>query len=84
MKVTTNQIERIWVELRKILRGVKRQDIPRRLSEVPYRLMTMVPGMHSENLFALLQDLAGTVTLRQPQMAIESPFVPVRDGYVIE
>ena len=44
LKVTTNHIERVWVDLRKILRGVPKEEIRRRLNEVPSRLMTFVPG----------------------------------------
>ena len=44
LKVTTNHIERIWVDMRLILRGVPMDEIRRRLNEVPYRLMTFVPG----------------------------------------
>ena len=75
LKVTTNHIERIWVDMRIILRGVPREEIARRLNEVPYRLMTFVPGRNDENLEAFLRDLAGTTVL-----AINKPrsaFTPV-------
>ena len=76
IKVTTNHIERIWVDLRQILRGVSKADLPYRLPEVPYRLMTMVPGMHVENLLAFLRDLASTVSIQHRQV-VESPFTAV-------
>ena len=75
VKVTTNHIERLWVDLRRILRGVSNEEIQKRLSEVPYRLMTMVPGRHTDNLLALLRDLNTTVQLGQPKTP--SAFVPV-------
>lgn len=75
VKVTTNHIERLWVDLRQILRGVAKEDIPRRISEVPYRLMTMVPGRHFDNLIALLRDLNSTVALGRPRTP--SAFTPV-------
>ena len=75
LKVTTNHIERIWVEMRLILRGVPREEFPRRLNEVPYRLMTFVPGRNQENLEAFLKDLAATTVLAVNRTP--SAFTPV-------
>ena len=44
IKVTTNHIERVWVEMRKDLRGLKKEDVERRLREVPYRLFRLWSG----------------------------------------
>ena len=75
LKVTTNHIERIWVDMRLILRGVPRDEIRRRLNEVPYRLMSFVPGENQVNLETFLKDLAGTTVLavKRPKSA----FTPV-------
>ena len=76
LEVTTNHIERIWVDMRQILRGAPRDEISRRLNEVPSRLMTFVPGQNKDNLVSFLRDLATTTVL-----AINKPrsaFTPVQ------
>ena len=76
LKVTTNHIERIWVDMRLVLRGVPRDEIPSRLNEVPYRLMTFVPGQTRENLVLFIKDLASTTVLAVKKR--ESAFRPVQ------
>ena len=56
LKVTTNHIKRVWVDLRKNQSGVPKEEIRRRVNEVPYRLMTFVPGIHKENLLSFFFD----------------------------
>ena len=61
LKVTTNHIERIWVELRKDLRGVRKEDVERRLREVPYRLLRLAGANHDENLWNVITDIKAYV-----------------------
>ena len=63
LKVTTNHMERLWVELRRILKGVTVEEFPEKLALVPYRLMRITPGHHQENMFNLLGDLVTACTL---------------------
>ena len=73
LKVTTNHIERIWVEMRKDLRGVKREDVEARLREVPYRLFRLWSARFADNEQALIDDICSYV--RDDHLAkIESPF----------
>ena len=62
LKVTTNHIERIWVEMRKDLRGVKKEDVERRLREVPYRLYRLWSVKLEDNEEAFLADIRSYVT----------------------
>ena len=62
LKVTTNHIERIWVEMRKDLRGVKKEDIERRLQEVPYRLFRLWSAKLEDRDEALMADIRAYVT----------------------
>ena len=62
LKVTTNHIERIWVEMRKDLRGVKKEDIERRLREVPYRLFRLWSAKLEDRDEALMADIRAYVT----------------------
>ena len=57
VKVTTNHIERMWVELRRELRGVEKAVVPERLGEVPYRLMRLSTGNDDANLENALNDI---------------------------
>ena len=61
LKVTTNHIERVWVEMRKDLRGVKKEDVERRLREVPYRLFRLWSIELEENEDALIADILSYV-----------------------
>ena len=61
LKVTTNHIERIWVELRKDLRGVRKEDVERRLREVPYRLLRLAGANHDENMRSVIADIKAYV-----------------------
>ena len=61
VKVTTNHIERVWVEMRKELRGVKKEDIERRLREDPYRLFRLWHGKVEEIEDALIADIKAYV-----------------------
>ena len=63
LKVTTNHIERLWVELRRILKGVTVDEFPDKLALVPYRLMVITPGQHTENMIKFLGDLVTAATL---------------------
>ena len=62
VKVTTNHIERVWVEMRKDLRGVKKEDVEERLREVPYRLFRLWSARFPENEAALIADIKVYVT----------------------
>ena len=76
LKVTTNHIERLWVELRRILRGLSCEDLSRKLAQVPYRLMRMTPGKHADNIAQFFNDMVKTnsfITQRGSLCA----FVPV-------
>ena len=57
IKVTTNHIERMWVELRRDMRGVKKEEVAERLMEVPYRLFRMASTVFEENFDALILDM---------------------------
>ena len=58
VKVTTNHIERMWVELRRELRGVLKSDVPKRVDEVPYWLFRLATGSHDTNLVNAAADMA--------------------------
>ena len=62
LKVTTNHIERVWVEMRKDLRGVKKEDVERRLREVPYRLYRLWSAKLEDNEEAMIADMRSYVT----------------------
>ena len=62
IKVTTNHIERIWVEMRKDLRWVKKEEVEQRLPEVPYRLFRLWSPRLVENERALIADICGYMT----------------------
>ena len=62
LKVTTNHIEWVWVEMRKDLRGVKKEDIEDRPREVPYRLLRLWATKFEENQEALIADIRAFVT----------------------
>ena len=64
LKITTNHIERLWVELRRILRGVTCERLPEKLALVPYRLMRITPGQHVENMMNFFRDLVTAGILR--------------------
>ena len=57
LKVTTNHIERAWVELRKYLRGVRREEVAQRIDEVPYRRWRLSTGNLDKNIDNLVEDL---------------------------
>ena len=63
LKVTTNHIERLWVELRRILKGVTVEEFPQKLALVPYRLMWVTPGHHQENMVIFFRDLVTACAL---------------------
>ena len=56
IKVTTNPIERMWVEMRKDLRGVKKEEVEQRLPEVPYRLFRLWSARFGDNELALMAE----------------------------
>ena len=58
VKVTTNHIERMWVEMRRDLRGVLKSEVAQRIDEVPYRLFRLATGSNEENLFNAAADMA--------------------------
>ena len=47
----------MWVEMRRDLRGVKKEEVAERLMEVPYRLLRMASTMFEENFNALAVDM---------------------------
>ena len=57
VKCTTNHVERLWVEMRKYLRGVERSEIQRRIDEVPYRLWRLSTGSFEGDQKNLIDDL---------------------------
>ena len=65
MKVTTNHIERVWVEVRKTLRGVPMKDIDGRLQEVPYRTLKLGDKAHLDKLNVLVADMIRLTEKRQ-------------------
>ena len=58
VKITTNHIERMWVELRRDLRGVLKSEVAQRIDEVPYRIFRLATGSHEENLVNAAADMA--------------------------
>ena len=61
LKVTTNHIERIWVEMRKDLRGVKKEEAEGRLREVPNRLFRLWSARFEDNEQALIEVICSYV-----------------------
>ena len=57
VKCTTNHVGRLWVEMRKYLRGVERSEIHRRIDEVPYRLWRLSTGSFEGDQKNLIDDL---------------------------
>ena len=82
LKVTTNHIERSWVEMRKHLRGVRRDEIHRRIYEVPYRLWQLSTGNRDQDFNNLVHDL---VRFNEDQKIREIPsaFKPSNAGEVV-
>ena len=58
VKVTTNHIERMWVELRRDLRGLLKTEVAKRLDEVPYRLFRLATGNDDLNFLNACADMA--------------------------
>ena len=58
LKITTNHIERMWVEMRRDLRGVLKSEVAKRLDEVPYRLFRLATGSEDENFKNAAADMA--------------------------
>ena len=73
LKVTTNHIERVWVEVRRKLRGVKREDVPNRINEVPFRNLKLRSVRHHENIADFVRDIKNYHSHKtgQPQSAFE-------------
>ena len=80
LKVTTNHIERLWVELRKVLRGVPKSDFQERLPEVPFRLMRITPGMHKQNMLGLI-DVLVNIKMYIAMHVRKSAFKSIRRTY---
>ena len=76
LKVTTNHIERLWVELRRILHGLTCEDLPLKLAQVPYRLMRTTPGKHADNIAQFFNDMVQTNSF-MARLGSLSAFVPV-------
>ena len=73
IKVTTNHIERMWVEMRKDLRGVKKEEVEQRLPEVPYRLFRLWLARFADHEHALIADICAFV-LDDHLAKADSPF----------
>ena len=57
-RVTTNHIERMWVELRKSLKFLSKKDFIRYLGLETYRQMFLFDADHDNNMWRLLKDFA--------------------------
>ena len=57
MKVTTNHIERVWVDVRKKMKGLKKEDVSDRIKEISYRRLNLMNEAHHRNVTQLLQDV---------------------------
>ena len=57
LTVTTNHIERVWVEVRRKLRGVKRGDVPDRINEVLFRNLKLRNQRHQEIIVDFIRDI---------------------------
>ena len=57
VKITTNHIERVWVDVRKAIRGVAIEDVNRRIQEVPYRRLKLENKTHRERVGAVVEDI---------------------------
>ena len=57
LKITTNHIERVWVEVRRKLRGVKGEDFPNRINEVPFRNLKLGNERRHENVVYFITDI---------------------------
>ena len=57
LKVTTNHVERVWVEVRKAIRGVLVKDVEKRVSEIPYRSLVFTGKTHQDKVAALFEDI---------------------------
>ena len=55
--ITTNHIERMWVELRKTLKFARQDQLEKYILLEPYRLMYLF-GSLEENMDTLLRDLS--------------------------
>ena len=59
LKITTNHIEREWVELRKYIRGLPPDMVRERLYEVSFRLFRLSTGDINDNLRNIYEDIYG-------------------------
>ena len=82
LKVTTNHIERVWVEVRRKLRGVKRVEVPNRINEVPFRNLKLRNKRHDENIEDFVRDIKN---FHSQMMGLPtSAFVRSTQSHVIE
>ena len=79
MKVTTNHIERAWVDVRRSLKGVPVDDVPKRLDEVPIRRLRLADVKHEVNVKSLLEDIRWTLDIQEVNQARPmTAFLPPR------
>ena len=82
LKITTNHIEREWVELRKYIRGLPPDMVRERLFEVSYRLFRLSTGNINDNLRNIYEDIA-EFCRRMNSPTTPSAFVPSSGGFVV-
>ena len=80
IKVTTNHIERVWVEVRRKLKGIQKEMVPLRIQEIPYRNMRLRNERHRDSVGNMFEDIKKIAnSTRTP-----SAFEPSNEVFVIE
>ena len=80
LKVTTNHIERAWIELRKCVRGLPMDEAEERVLEASYRRYRLSSGNRETDFKNIYEDIAGYCERRQVSTLIEMiPDPPIED-----
>ena len=83
VKVTTNHIEREWVELRKYIHGLSPEDVSDRLFEITYRLFRLSTGNPDDDLVNMCNDIRDYCKRQTDPEMPPSAFVPSQAGHLV-
>ena len=84
VKVTTNNIEREWVELRKYVRGLTLDEVRERLFEVTYRSFRLCNGNLNDNLMNMYNDIGAYCKRKIEPDRPPSAFVSSQAGQLVQ
>ena len=80
IKITTNHIERVRVDVRRKLKGIRKELVPLRIQEIPYPNMKLRNELHRDNVRNMIDDMQ---RLARDERTM-SAFVPSNEEFVIE